>query len=235
MTKSNHPAPFASESRERLASMIAARDEATQAMTLAHDALARLQAAQSLAEPVEREIANIDAQETAAIAAWSRTTGEEPAPTPDATKRSELNRRLIDARARADAAKRAVPALEAEYAREAAKAPAIAAWADAATAAILIESTEPLIADFEAANIALSAKAVRLMQLQEVVGDMARRLPEGSEPARQIFVALEAYAGRLQKVLPRAQQDDDAASVSRMAWLDLAGRLHTDANAKLGA
>lgn len=232
-TKSTESLPTASAARHRLALMNAAREEISATIDRANASLTRLATAQTADAPIVAELQRLDSTETEAFAAWSRGDLETPAPTPDAAKRALLTEQLAAARATAEAARRAEGGLIAERERESTKLRGLPHAIEVALAEILVEEVEPLIADFEEANRAVSAKASRIEILRDIISGMARSAPEG-EPARPFYVLLEALNTRLQKVSGR--QAPDPASTHRLGWLLLVDRLRSgDINATLEA
>jgi hypothetical protein len=221
-----------SAARLRLAEMIEAREKISASIKRTQISLDRLASAQTADEPLVAELQRLDAAETEAFAAWSRGDNEAPAPTPDAAKRASLTEQLATARATAEAAKRAEGGLIAERDRESAKLRGLPQAIDVALAQILVEESEPLIAAFDEANRAVSAKASRIEILRDILGTMARSAGEG-EPARPFYVLLESFSTRLQKVSGRLPPDLDTASRHRLAWFALADQLRSDASAKL--
>jgi chromosome segregation ATPase len=222
-----------SAARQRLAEMIEARDEIAAKIESLQAALTRLASQQAAEGPLVGELAALDSAEAAKMNEWARS-GEGDAPLPDVAKREALNRKLADARAAAEAARRAESGLQAEVARESAKLPSIARAMDLAVADILFEEAEPLIADFLEANRAVAAKASRIEVLRDVVIGMAHAAGD-LEQGRPFFTALEAFDGRLQKVSGRQPPDLDVSSRHRLDWFGLVEQLRSDSNATLGA
>jgi hypothetical protein len=212
--------------------MIAAREEISAKIESAQGALTRLASAQTAEAPLVAELQRLDALETEAFSAWSRGDSDAPAPTPDVAKRALLTEQLAAARAKAEAARRAEGGLIAERERESSKLPGLARAIDAALAEILVEESEPLVADFDETNRIVAAKASRIEVLRDILEGMARSAGEG-EPARPFYALLEQFNTRLQRVSGRQRPDLDVVSSHRLGWLSLAESLRLDANATL--
>ena len=225
------PAPM-SAARLRLAEMIEAREKISASVDRVNASLSRLASAQTTDAPIAAELQRLDSAETEAFSVWSRSDTDAPAPTPDAAKRALLTEQLATARSTAEAARRAESGLIAERDRESAKLRGLPHAIDVALAQILVEESEPLIAAFDEANRAVSAKASRIEILRDILGTMARSAGDG-EPARPFYTLLEAFNTRLQKVSGRLPPDLDTASRHRLAWFALADQLRADAAARL--
>lgn len=227
-------APIASPARQRLASLTAARDEISAAIDRATAALDRLISAQACQVPVVAELARLDTAESAAMAAWARRGREgDDAPTPDVAAREELNRKLTDARAKAESARRAEGGLRDEVARESVKLAPIGLAINEALAEVVAEEAGDLIAGFLESQRATAAKADQILAARDLIGDMARSAPEG-EPARPLYIVLETLNQKLEKTFARSVRADVAAA-NRAAWASLVGRLQSDASARLDA
>jgi hypothetical protein len=231
-TKSEDSAPIASAARQRLATLIATREEISAAIDRAQTALDRLASAQTIDGPIVGALAALDAAESAAMDAWARSGDGVEAPLPDVAARAELNLKLADARAKAESARRAEGGLQAEAARERAKLGPIELAIGEAVAEVLAEEAGDLIADFLESQRATAAKADQILAARDLIGDLARAAPESA--ARPIFGTLEFFNRRLEATFARKVPQDVAAK-NRAAWAALIGQLHSDANAKLEA
>jgi hypothetical protein len=230
-TKTKDSASIVSAARQRLASMIAAREEISASIERTNAALTRLASQQTAEGPLVGELAALDAAEAAKMNDWARSS-EGDAPLPDVAKREALNRKLADARAKAEAARRAESGLQAELARESAKLPAIARAMDIAIAEVLVEEGDSLIADFGAASFAVTSKRKRIEILRDILIAKGQAGGDG-DPGHPFRMLLQMVDGRLQEEGGPRVPDLDAANRHRLGWHTLADRLRSDANAKL--
>ena len=222
----------ASDARQRLARHIAAREDAAASLGAAGAALERLRRAKALPAPIEEELGQLDAAETAVMDAWSRSGSDEPPPIADAAKRQALLKRLDDARAAAGAAERAEASQSAEYVAAAHRLPPIAAQIDVALAAVLVEEAEPLFVEIEAETRALATKISRASLLVDIVRESAQRQAD-REAAGAIFPIVGELADRKRDATSQPMLDLAAAGSQRAEWLALVDRLRDDAEATL--
>jgi hypothetical protein len=218
-----------SEPRERLASLLQARDDVKATMADASAAASRLRATTTAPDPIVAQIEQLDAHETTEALEAARL-GQDP-PAPNAKRREALDRELEAAKIRAAAAARALPSLEAENAKEAGKLAPLNAAIESALAEILCEEAAVLLADFDVANRELAAKADRLNQAR----DMILRLFEAGGRAHDAAIARENFIGRFERAKARPAPDYDAASQSLLALRGLEAALRSGkTDAKLG-
>jgi hypothetical protein len=210
-------------SRVRLAELTAAGEHIAAVMESAHGALSRLQATATAADPVRQQLALLDATETGAALEAAREGKEQPEP--DTQRRAALTKELESAMAREAAAKRAVPSLESEVQREAAKLPGLEKAKSAAIADILAEEVDTIIDDFSATNEKLARQAQALSEIREQI---LLGVEAGGE--RSGFVTLEALDGKLK--LAGQRPIVDTAEI-RSIWRAFEHALRSDAGAKL--
>lgn len=221
------------ESRAILGEAISARDSITAEQDRLRAAIARLTAAAAGAQAPERALANLDAQESAAAAAWAHEPEGTPAPLPDVEKRNELTAALSAARAAAAAAQSAVPSLEAQMVGASKQLPSIQAAINNAIAQAMVEEAADLISDFEESHRVAAGKALRLQVAREEI----LKLAEAGGPAdsmRPAFVAVSDLDEKMRKAGQRLP-DDGLAAEHRLAWRRLADDLRVSADAKLEA
>ena len=226
--------PPISEARRQLADLIEARSVLVAKVDVLHAAAKKLDAKRGEAAPIEAEIQKLDAIEREGMAKWAKAGCEGRAPKPDAARRARLDKAAAEARASAAAATSAQADVMAEHGAVSQEIAHLAAPIDVAIAAIITESCEPLIAEFDAANRALAAKNVALRQAHEIVLHTLDGV-RGTDTGRPVSFNLEYLDGRLKRLFTMPAQDDDAASVSRQAWRALSDGLRVDANAQLDA
>ena len=109
-----------------------------------------------------------------------RDPGEGDAPLPDVAKREALNCKLADARAKAEAARRAEAGLTAERNRELSKLPGLLSAIDAKRAEVLSEEAGDLIAGFIEAQRAVAANADRILAARDMIFDLSELEPPGT-------------------------------------------------------
>jgi len=224
-------APPYSAVRDRLAELIAARNEASAAMAVRQLAITRLAGELAIGDAASGELDALDTADAAALADWARA-GEGDSPRPDVAKREALAKRATEATARAVALTRAHAGLVAEQAVDAAKIPAIAQKIDADVESILLEEAEPMLDELRVASAAVAAQTVRLNHLAAIVNDRAGLSIVHGVSVPGASPALAVLIGKVKNALVAAP-DDDGASQSRMAWLALASDLRSDSNARL--
>jgi hypothetical protein len=229
-TKRKATAPQ-SEARVQLGELIAARAELVAKVECLHAAAQKLESQKGGSAPLESQLAALDASESSAVSKWAQAGATGSPPKPDGAKRTRLDRALVEARAAANAATAAQASILAEHAAVSQQIASIQTPIEISIAAIVSEECTPLIAEFDADNRALAAKAVRLRQAHEMVLATLDRV-RGTEPGRAVAFNLEELHGRLKRLFTAPPQDDDAASQSRLAWRAFADGLRTDANLK---
>ena len=212
-----------SPSRVRLAEIIDAGATIATTIEAAHGALSRLTATASAADPVRQQLALLDATETSAALEAARAGLE--APEPDTQRRAALTIELESAMARETAAKRAMPSLESEIQREAAKRPGLEKAKSAAIAEILAEEVDKLVDEFSVTNAKLARQAQALSEIREQI---LIAVEAGGE--RDGYVRLEALDGKLKTAAQRPIVDTAAI---RTAWRGFEADLRSDAGAKL--
>jgi len=231
--KSKSKAP-PSDSRQRLAGMIAARAELVAKVDALQAAALKLEGAMTAAGPLEAKLASLDSMESAEMSAWAKAGADGAAPKADTKAREALNKSIATARAGAVAATSAYSSITGEHADTSRAIADLAVPMDIEVAAIIAESCESLMSAFDSDNRRLAAKAVQLRQAHEMVLaalDKVRR----TEPGRPLALALEALDGKLRRLFTVPAQDDDAASRSLAAWRAFSDGLRNNANLKLDA
>ena len=226
--------PPVSEARRQLADLIEARAKLVAKVEVLHAAAKKLDAKRGEAAPIEAEIQKLDATERESIARWAKAGGEGRAPKPDAARRARLDRALAEARASANASTAAQAAILADHAAVSQEIASIAAPTDIAIAAIIAESCDSLISEFDADNRALAAKMMKLNQALEMVLATLDGV-RGTDPGRAVSFDLERLHGKLKTTFAMPPTDLDAASQSRLAWRAFSDGLRVDANLKLDA
>jgi DNA repair exonuclease SbcCD ATPase subunit len=157
----------------------------------------RLQDAQFSEQEAVAAINALNAEESAAMAEWSRD-GSGPMPEPDVAKRDELQAKHRGAVAKATAARQAAGAISADQQREMAALKQVTDQIDLAIVPIIIEEVEPKIAAFKTAFAELAAKRAEITAASETINLIAFRLSQiasgqpNPEAGRPAFVALEA-------------------------------------------
>jgi hypothetical protein len=226
------PAVPVSEARSRLAALIGQRDEAKAEMAAAQGSIAKLVATQSLAAPFEAQLAQLGEAESQALRSWSADEGDEAPPAPNVEGREALNRRIAEARSTADAARRAVPSLEAEYLRASNRAASISHAVSAAIGEILLAEIEPGFAEIVAIKADLSARIARA----EVGRDIALKAVEAIPTDRRLAIASAFYPalGAVEKVRVLAMSNPPPVYENGAAWSHLASSLSVDARATVG-
>jgi hypothetical protein len=232
LTSSKPKNPPQSEARQRLASLIAAKADLFAGVETLQIAAHRLEAEMTAAAPIEAELRALDSTQTEAALAWTRAGCIGHSPKTDAKKRQRLNRALVEARAAANAAAAAHITVAAEHVDLSGQIAALSIPMSVEVAAIVAESCEPLIAEFDADNRKLAAKGDRLRQAYDVILgtlDNVRR----TEPGRAVALNLEDLSGRLKRLFAMPPHDLDAASQNQLAWRAFSDGLLVDASLKL--
>jgi hypothetical protein len=230
--KHKQAAPPVSEARQSLAALIAQRAELVVKVEALHASARKLETQFGTSTPFEAELAALDASESEAMTAWAQSGGAGTAPKPNVKQRNKLNESIASSRAASNAARSAQAAILVDHAAVSQQIHQLAIPVECAIAGIITESCEPLIAEFDADNRKLAAKRVRLSQaLESILGTLDH--VRGSEPGRPVSFNMEHLHGKLKVLFGPQPLDDDAASVSRLAWRDFSDALRIDANAQL--
>ena len=234
MTETINGAPDApNAARQRLAALIARREEIAANIRRLEAQRDRLMALQRADDPVVAALAELSAQEAAEMTLWSRS-GEGPAPVADVVKRDELNARLSVARAGAEAARNALASVSNVINLESRNYAEIAPPIQPAVAAVMFEEAEPLIEEFEKMNSRTSESAMQIQQVARMAVELAHTLPAG-EARSQLFAMNAAFLDRLAKVNTRPVPRHDIANEQRAKWARFATALNASANATLEA
>jgi hypothetical protein len=218
------PKTIDTPARFRLAEIIEAGEHIAQTIEAAHGALSRLTATATAADPIRQQIAMLDATETGAALEAAREGKDQPEP--DTQRRAALNVELDAAVAREAAAKRAVPSVESEVQREAAKRPGLEMAKSAAIAEIMAEEVDTLVDEFAATNAKLAKLAQALGEIREQV---LLSVEAGGE--RSGYVAFESLDGKLKLA---GQRPIVGTAEIRAAWRAFEVALRSDAGARLG-
>jgi hypothetical protein len=222
-------AVLTSEARQRLAKLLSERSEANSEMLKAKDAIGRLQTAIASPGPIERDIAQLDSDEASLIAAWSTQGGNFPVL--DADRRQALGEALAEAKNRASGAQRAIPSLEAEYARAANSANAITLKINAEIATVILEESLPDVLEIATLKAVISDRMAVASEARELSLRMVESIPS---PIR-----LEIAAGYFRAVGPwetarvAAASTPAPSSAGVAIWRDLADALRSDATAQV--
>jgi hypothetical protein len=223
-TKSKAPQ---SEARQSLARLIEAKAELLDSIESLRAASVKLESEINAPAPLEAELRALDIREGAAMSEWAKSGCVDNAPRSDARKREALNKAISTARAGANAASAAHAAITAEHLALHHRLGEMNGPRDNAIVSILVESCDPLIAEFEVENRRLHAKATRLKKCLDLID----RYVDG--PTSFASLAFGALVGRLAQTISPPPQDDDLASQSFLAWQALAAGLQSDASTKL--
>jgi hypothetical protein len=231
-SETNTSAPL-SEARQRLDDIIANRDGLIAYIKTLESQRERLAAIQNSEAPFVAELAKLADNESSAMSVWSRS-GEGPAPVSDVARRATLNQKLAQARAGDEAARNAHVAVVAAIAVESQKIASAAAPTQNAIVDILIEECEPLIQRFMIDQAAVSALAMQIRGLSQVIGEGAHAMAVG-DAQKTVFQKNVGFLERLAKVETRIKPDEAVLNEQRAEWSDLWNRLGADSSAKLEA
>ena len=223
-----------SEARQRLAAMAIERAAVVARVDALRIASEKLEARTKEVEPIEAELAALDANESAAMSAWAKAGVDGPGPKSDAPKRARLSKALSEATAAAKAARVANDAVAAEHAEESRRIANLAVQMSIEVSSVIYEEVQPLIAEYELESRRLLAKRVRLDQVYGMLRatlDVVR----GTEPGRVVSLNFEDLHAKLKRAFTEPSQDQEAASQSLSAWRELETALWVDANARLEA
>jgi hypothetical protein len=221
-----------SPARQRLAGIIAAKAEAEAAAKEAAARVERLNALAGATAPIEAELQALNVKESAVMAAWARGDSCEPPPAASVAARVDIERRLQEARATADAAQRAAAQMQNELADATRRVADIGRYFAPVIADVVLEVLGPIV---QAAREAVgclaiaraSGKAVLDLALELARQDMSA--PGFGAFMERFTVASDGLAGAFSLPL-----DDGAAYIEARAKLvRLEAALHGDANATL--
>jgi hypothetical protein len=161
------------------------------------------------------------------IADWSTKGGAFP--TLDAECRGELNEALAEARNKAAGAQRAIPTLEAEYARAANSANSITLKINANMAEIILEESLPAVLEI----VAMKADIAERMAVASEARELSLRTVESIPHAIRLEVAAGYYraAGPWERARVAAASPPAPSREGVTVWRDLAARLAVDASA----
>jgi hypothetical protein len=190
------------------------------------EAGAKLQEAADAERHAAAALNALDAEEANAMALWAKNSAG-PMPSFDQTRRQKLRAAVDAAAAQAAAARKAAAANGAEQTRENSSLKAVEAQIALAIVPVIVEAVDPLIADFEAANRALAAKAGRISGAAELITQIGHSIGN-PDMARPAFVALEKLSERIRIAFARP-----APAISDDAWRALAAALRRDPIAEL--
>jgi hypothetical protein len=223
-----------SEARQRLAGFIAEKADLVARVESLQNAAHKLAAETAAAAPIEAELQALDSIETESALAWTRAGCVGNPPKTDAKKRLRLNKALVEARAAANAAAAAHITVAAEHVDLSGQIAALSVPMSIEVAAIVAETCEPLIAEFDADNKKLAVKGDRIRQAYDrILGTLDT--VRGTEQGRPVAVTLEDLHGRLKRLFATPPHDLDAASQNQIAWRAFSDGLLVDASLKLDA
>jgi hypothetical protein len=223
-----------SEARQRLAGFIASKAELVAKVESLQNAAHKLAAETAAAAPIEAELQALDSIETESALAWTRAGCVGNPPKTDAKKRLRLNKSLTEARAAANASAAAHTVVAAEHADLSGQIAALSVPMSIEVAAIVAETCEPLIAEFDADNRKLAVKGDRLRQAYDKILATLDNV-RGTEPGRAVALNLEDLSGKLKRLFAMPPHDLDAASQNQIAWRAFSDGLLVDASLKLDA
>ena len=229
---SSFPRKKSSPARERLAETVAARQSTESKLANVRASLARLADHEASVTAAEQKLAALNAAEADATLKWAKS-GKGDAPAVNADRREEISKALAAARAQAAAAAAARASLEAEASAASANLPGIEKWSKAAIAQIVAEEAEPLIAELTESMRAIAGKQERLKQMFAFVVGAAESLPQRSEEARQVYVAVEPLSQAMQKAFSTPESPLDMAAASGAALREFIGALASDSGVSL--
>lgn len=216
-----------SEARLRLAQIINRKLSIERNLLHLSEAVAKLNEAADAEGNARAAYASLDAEESAAMTAWSKSAG--PKPVIDRTRRAKLKAELEDAAAQATAARNAASSIAAEQHRENLALKALEVPFALAIAEIIDEEMTPLLADFEVDKALLARKAARIQEGVEALTHLAHQV--GADKGRPAFVTLEKLNGRVHTAFGGRLAPDNTTG-SRAKWLALASKLRSDPLAK---
>jgi hypothetical protein len=232
LTSSKPKSAPQSEARQRLAGFIAQKAELVAKVESLQNAAHRLAAEVSAAAPIEAELQALDSIETQSALAWTRAGCVGQPPKTDAKKRQRLTKALVEARAAANAAAAAHITVAAEHVDLSGQIASLSIPMSVEVAAIVAETCEPLIAEFDAENRKLAVKGARLRQAYDLILGTLDTL-RGTEPGRPVSLNLEYMDGKLKRLFAMPPHDLDAASQTQLAWRAFSDGLLVDASLKL--
>lgn len=195
-----------SPARMRLAKLINDRLSVEAKLRDLAEAMERLNKAQGAEAQAAAALANFEAQETAAMAEWSKSSQSSPMPVANPARRDDLLAAIRAASAQAESARAAAKIIEAEQTREQGLLARLEPQFAIAIAEVLAEAVEPLLGDFEAANKQLASKAARIQEAFNAIRSLGESIANPSA-ARPVFVINEQLHERIRAVSGRASPD----------------------------
>ena len=210
------PTPL-SPNRQALADLNTARTAATVEVEELRERLNRLGELKAAVAPIERELAQLDASEAAALAEWSATP-DAPAPSPDIGARDDIMARLAAARQQIAGATMATASVEHVLERANTKAGELERSVPALIAAVLLDEARSLLPTIAAAASALAKAQTRFSALRDFL--LSRAEASHDVAMRSGFFAdLEALDRDTREVsLPPPMSDFN----SSLEWRELA-------------
>lgn len=228
----NVEAPL-SPARERLAHLLKAKEAAAAEVAEAAGRVNRLNALVTGADPIRAKLAGLDAEEAQKFADWAKSDSSEPIPAANIAARVDLQRELIDAQAKADAASRAAAGMSHEIANANAKSVAADKALPLAAAVVALEELAPII---EAARIAVAKISEMRMKGRTILNELLAisMAPDVSPEGRAEFgPAYGAASAALTDAFAVPSDDLVAYDAFRGSVLFLLAKLRTDASATL--
>jgi hypothetical protein len=182
-------------------------------------------------DAVQAELNALDAEERGAWDTWVRGNPSKPAPIADADKRADINRRLAEARAKADAAERGATELRSQLNAHASTiAQADREIASAIPGVLLDEFQGPLIEDVRAAGAAMMVAIAKLNRFRDFVWSSVNSMPR--DAAGDSYRRLEGLDVAIRDV--HRKPDESAVNDAAFgAWARLAHELRSNAKAQL--
>jgi hypothetical protein len=227
--KSKAKAP--SEARAKLAVLIAERDAIIPSLKRLEAQRDRLASVQAPDGAVASALADLNAKEAAAMAAWS-ITGDGPAPVANVAKKSALNRKFAASNAAAENARLASADILRQIDAEGLRYADMARRIRIATVEVMIEECEPRILAFEKLNAEASAAVMLIQQLGRAITDEAHAATDAEEKGL-LFALNTGFFERIDKIDARRAPSNAVADVQRAAWSALRIALDSDASATL--
>lgn len=219
-----------SAARQKLAAIIARRDEiAARAERLreAHERLAEAQAAEG---PIAGELATLTAAETESMRAWAAAGDGAPPPKPDIERRESLEAALKSAQGTAARARGAAESIDRERAAALADAHRLETAIAEATIEVVADELAPLVDAYADANRALERRKVILGEGVAAMGRLADAFEIRTAPpvSRTLEWVSDLFRGVDLNINPMALM---AQLGSRSPWIPLIAALKTDAAA----
>jgi hypothetical protein len=180
----------------------------------------------------DMRLTDYDAAEAAKLAAWARSEGSAPPPAADSAERMRLERELTAARARSDAARRAVDGMTHEVNAANQRVASISRDVPLAVGAVILEELAPLCEEARAAAAKIHELRAKCRSLMNAVLGLGER--DAEHPGRPaLSLAHEQAFKGVTDAFCAPLDDGDAAADFRLQVAALSAALHSDASATL--